>query len=320
MIALKQGIVWGADVVMMQEPVVEKKGFNISHPEYRLVRGGRTMTAMRRDTHLEFSEVDMEGDGDVQEFDIKYPSGKELRLVNVYDQLRQVEGVRSQGRSAQTAKWREIMGRNRILVGGDRNAHSNRWDLDCPPKRDDVFLTNLLDQYKLTEVTDGEATITTERKGEISKSLIDFFITKDRMANNIEIATNLATTSDHAIVCAQLKWDKGDGVKVSRKISGWDIDGLRSEGEEEKENYKKAEKIWKNKSSERPVLDENSGKEDLQKEAEWIQQNFVNHLNRYCKKVKVCARSKRWWNEEIAENRNILGSLKRARRRGVATQ
>jgi len=44
MIALEQGIVWGADVVMMQEPVVEKEGYNISHPGYRLVRGGRTMT------------------------------------------------------------------------------------------------------------------------------------------------------------------------------------------------------------------------------------------------------------------------------------
>jgi len=51
---LEQGIVWGADVVMMQEPYVEREGNNISHPGYRLVRGGRTMTAIRRDTHLEF--------------------------------------------------------------------------------------------------------------------------------------------------------------------------------------------------------------------------------------------------------------------------
>jgi hypothetical protein len=67
-------------------------------------------------------------------------------------------------------------------------------------------------------------------------------------------------------------------------------------------------------------LTEESSDDELQKEAEWIQRNFANHLNRCCKKVKVCARSKRWWNEEIAENRRILGSLKRARRRGEATQ
>jgi len=318
MIALEKGIVWGADVVMIQEPVVEKEGYNISHPGYRLVRGGRTMTAIRRDTHLEFSEVDMGGEGDVQVFDIKYPSGREIRLVNMYDQLRQVEGVRGQGRPALTARWREIMWRNKILLGGDWNAHSDRWDPEWPPKRDEVFLTNLMDEYELTEVTDGEATHTSMRNSKVSTSLIDFFITKAGMADKLEIATDLATTLDHTIVCAQLRWDEGEGVKVSRKATGWDINGLKLE--EEKENYKKAEKYWKDKSSGRPVLTENSSGEELQKEAEWIQRNFVNHLNRCCKKVTVCARFKRWWNKEIAENRRILGSLKRARRRGEVTQ
>jgi len=49
---------------------------------------------------------------------------------------------------------------------------------------------------------------------------------------------------------------------VSRKITGWDIDGLRSK--EEEENYKKAEKEWKDKSSKRPMLNENSSGDDLQ--------------------------------------------------------
>jgi len=210
------------------------------------------------------------------------------------------------------------MGRNKILLGGDWNAHSDRWDPECPPKRDDVFLTSLMDEYELTDVTDGEATHTSIRNGEISRSLIDFFIMKASMADNLEIATDLATTLDHAIVCAHLRWDKGEGVKVSRKVTGWDINGLKSE--EEKENYEKAQKYWRDKSLKRPVLNEESSGEELQKEAEWIQWNFAYHLNRCCKKVKVCARSKRWWNEEIAENRRILGSLKRARRRGEATQ
>jgi hypothetical protein len=210
------------------------------------------------------------------------------------------------------------MGWNNILLGGYWNAHSDRWNPECPPKRDEVFLRNLMDEYDLTDVTDGEATHTSTRNGEISRLLIDFFITKAGMADSLEIATDLATTSDHAILCTHLRWDKREGVKVLRKVTGWDIDGLKSE--EEKENYEKAKKIWKDKSSERPVLTEKSSGEDLQKEAEWIQRNFVNHLNRCCKKVKVCTRSKRWWIEEIAENRRILESLKRARRKGEATQ
>jgi len=70
MMVLEKGIVWGADVAMMQEQYVEREGYNISHPGYRLVREGRTMTAIRKDTHLEFSEVDKGGDGEVQVFDI----------------------------------------------------------------------------------------------------------------------------------------------------------------------------------------------------------------------------------------------------------
>jgi len=46
MIELEKGIVWGSDVVMMQEPVFETQGYNISHPGYELIRGGRTMTAL----------------------------------------------------------------------------------------------------------------------------------------------------------------------------------------------------------------------------------------------------------------------------------
>jgi len=70
--------------------------------------------------------VDKGGDGDVQVFDIKYPSGRKMRLVNVYDQLRQEGGVRSQGRPAQRGRWSEIMEQEKILLGGDWNAHSDR--------------------------------------------------------------------------------------------------------------------------------------------------------------------------------------------------
>jgi hypothetical protein len=87
MMALEKGIVWEADVVMMQEPVIEREGYNISHPGYKLVRGGRTITTMGRDIHLEFTEVEIGGERDIQVFDVVYPSGRKMRLVNVYDQL-----------------------------------------------------------------------------------------------------------------------------------------------------------------------------------------------------------------------------------------
>lgn len=68
------------------------------------------------------------------------------------------------------------------------------------------------------------------------------------------------------------------------------------------------------------MLNENSDGEELQEKAEWIQWNFVNHLNRHCKKTKVCGISKRWWTAEIEESRKILGFIKRFRKRGEAKQ
>jgi len=118
-------------------------------------------------------------------FDIKYPSGRKMRLVNVYDQLRQEEGVRSQGRPAQTARWSEIMEQEKILLGGDWNAHSDRWDPQCPPKRDATFLENGMDEYNLIDITDGEETHSNTRNSKTSGSLIDFFIEKAPMADRL---------------------------------------------------------------------------------------------------------------------------------------
>jgi len=65
---------------------------------------------------------------------------------------------------------------------------------------------------------------------------------------------------------------------------------------------------------------EKSNEEDLHAEAEWVLRNLVNYLNKHCKNVKAGARSKRWWTKEIVQNRNMLESNKRSRRRGEATQ
>jgi len=62
-----------------------------------------------------------------------------------------------------------------------------------------------MDEYDLIDVRDVEETHTTMRNGKTSGSLIDFFIIKASMADRLEKSTDLATTSDHAIVCAQLR-------------------------------------------------------------------------------------------------------------------
>jgi len=53
-------------------------------------------------------------------------------------------------------------------------------------------------------------------------------------------------------------------------------------------------------------LNQESREEDQQREADWIPKNFLTISTNTAKKVKVCTRLKRWWTQEITENRKIL--------------
>jgi len=96
------------------------------------------------------------------------------------------------------------MEQEKILLGGDWNAHSDRWDPQCPAKQDATFLESLINECNLIDVTDRDETRSNTRNGEPSGSIIDFVIMKALMADRFEMSTDLATTSDHAIVGAQL--------------------------------------------------------------------------------------------------------------------
>jgi len=79
-----------------------------------------------------------------------------------------------------------------------------------PTKTRQSILENPMHEYDLIDVMDGEAPHTNTRNGKTSESPIDFFLMKASKADRLEISTNLATTSDHAIVGAQLTWDEGE--------------------------------------------------------------------------------------------------------------
>ena len=67
----------------------------------------------------------------------------------------------------------------------------------------------------------------------------------------------------------------------------------------------------------RPTLDDNSTAEELKDEIDWIQSTLIDILNDHCKVVSICARSKRWWNDDIREKRKSLGkAVRRWKREG----
>jgi hypothetical protein len=63
-------------------------------------------------------------------------------------------------------------------------------------------------------------------------------------------------------------------------------------------------------------LSEESTIQGLEDQAKVIKNEVTRVLRQKAKQVRICARSKKWWNTRIAENRKILGFMKRERRGG----
>jgi hypothetical protein len=58
--------------------------------------------------------------------------------------------------------------------------------------------------------------------------------------------------------------------------------------------------------------------DNVQREAEWCEEVLSKVLDAKAKKIRICARSKRWWNGEMKERRSALGREKRRGRRSEA--
>ena len=59
----------------------------------------------------------------------------------------------------------------------------------------------------------------------------------------------------------------------------------------------------------RPCLDDDATVENLEDEVDFVQSSLTAFLNVHVRKIMICARSKRWWNEEIRGKRQQLGRV-----------
>jgi hypothetical protein len=53
--------------------------------------------------------------------------------------------------------------------------------------------------------------------------------------------------------------------------------------------------------------------EEVEQEASWCQEAMSSVLNATAKKIRVCAKSERWWNADLKEMRKAVGREKRRR-------
>ena len=96
-------------------------------------------------------------------------------------------------------------------------------------------------------------------------------------------------------------------------------EGLDKEKEEDWLSAEpKLEVLWGLQVEARPTLMDGCVARDLEDEIEWIQSTLVSVLKNV-RQTTICARSKRWWNEDLKDKRQQLGRTFRWKRGGTAT-
>ncbi|KAI5786092.1 Endonuclease/exonuclease/phosphatase [Pyronema domesticum] len=174
MAIMETGVRRKVDVILIQEPPMSE---TYRHPEYEYLRMGVGMMMARRvDSEWRFSMEDrlVQGaEGDVQVLSIGKRGyiGTEVCIVNVYNQKRTPE---DNERPARIADWDAILADAEVILVGDFNAHSSRWNPHCPNRREGhEFLEHLIDEYSLAVRNDGLATRRPDGDREARPIIID---------------------------------------------------------------------------------------------------------------------------------------------------
>jgi hypothetical protein len=235
-----------------------------------------------------------------------------LRIANVYDNIMHKKG---QERPVRNVNWDAIL-EEETIIAGDLNAHSPKWNAPGDVwRRDHHFLEELIEDYGLILANDGSITRRPDGEGQNAlPGVIDLTLATPRIAHRVTGCKTLkedgcAISSDHEII--QWKYDSGEQeVDKEHLVRDWSLALLVGSIEEEKKRREVTVGDWRRIMARRAALSDDDEREELEKKVELFQKATTEMLDRHAKKIELCARSKRWWSEEIAQKRRGLGWVK----------
>jgi len=91
------------------------------------------------------------------------------------------------------------------------------------------------------------------------------------------------------------------------RVVGWNLAAMTEKDAET------AEKLWMELAKERIPLDAQCTEDEVKQEAAWCQEAMSSVLDTTVKKIRICDRSKRWWNADIKERRRTVARERRRR-------
>ena len=123
-----------------------------------------------------------------------------------------------------------------------------------------------------------------------------------------EIPKEYLSVSDHELILLQWEDLRQDQDQSKPAINtGWNIQALL----EDEDLLLVAKEEWEKIGSSRPYLSLSSSKNDLDSEVEWFEAALGGWLDKHAKITRVTSFSKRWWNDEVAQERKTWAREKK---------
>ena len=101
------------------------------------------------------------------------------------------------------------------------------------------------------------------------------------------LADDHATASDHEVIEWEVGVDRQEEADHERVV-GWNLVAMTEK------DMEAAEKLWMQLAKERDQLDAECTEDDMEQEAACCQEAISSVLDTMAKKIRICARSKRW--------------------------
>lgn len=312
--ALEAAIQRGAEVACLQEPHVGRK-YTISHPSFQIrwpecaKQDTRVALAIRNDAldRYVFEErTDLVDSPHVQCLDVWETVGRRkmrrTRLINIYNRAR----VQGGGYTIDHIDLSSLIEGRTILIG-DFNARSPTWDPWLVGRQNAGTTEQLIERHELI-VNNNDYQPT--RRGKSCRSVIDLTLSTGRVGPlaTWEIDEDLATTSDHeVIVFSWLPLCSTTTEREGKATPNWNIDRLRVD----EQAMKAAGEHWGELSDCRIPISAQATTSELEAEACWIQDSLKAVLDKHAPGRPPNARSKRWWTDEIKQERRRFGRARR---------
>lgn len=318
--ALEAAIERRAEVACLQEPYVGKK-YVISHPGFQIrwpectKRETRVALAIRNDAldRYVFEEhTDLVDSPHVQCLDVWETANRRkvrrTRLINIYNKARAQGG----GYTIDNIEVSRLI-EGRTILAGDFNARSPAWDPWVAGRQNAGTTERLIERHELI-VNNNDYQPT--RCGKNCRSIIDLTLSTRRVGALVtwEIDENLATTSGHEVIVFEwMPLSTGTSERRKNATQNWNIGRLCAQ----EQALKAANEQWLELSENRPPINAwATTPTELEAEALWIQDSLKAVLDSHAPNGTPRTRSKRWWTDEIKQQRRLFGSARRAHNDG----